>query len=910
VSAPLLATKFYFPLGRQNLVSRPRLLERLQQGVHCPLTLVSAPAGYGKTTLMSEWHAGAGHSIPTAWLSLDTDDNDLARFLTCLIGALETLRPGQCQAALALLQSPQPQPVQSILTVLLNELEQSDKPFVLVLDDYHFITAQPVHEAVAFVLDHQPPQMHLVLLTRTDPPLPLSRLRVRSQLVDIRADQLRFTPDEIAIFLNEVMGLKLSAEDIVSVEARTEGWIASLQLASIAMQTRLSMQDGQDIHSFVSAFTGSHHYIIDYLAEEVLKSQPEEVSSFLLQTSILDRLCGPLCETVTSPPGWPQTSPPPLSGERMEVGAGQAMLENLEHMNLFLMPLDDERRWYRYHHLFADVLSRRLEHLFPQQLPELHRRASQWYEQNGFIPEAIHHALLAGDQDRAVQLVEQNGCTLVMCGEVVTLLKWIKAVESYVQTHPWLAIQKAWALSLTGHLDQVEPTLQPAERLISSLEPTFEVRVMLGTIAAARANSANLQGEAHLAADFARQALEYLPDNDPFPISVRSVATTELGNASWITGHVEEARLAYTEAVRIGQAANNVHMVIITNSSLARVLVELGRLHQAARIYSETLQMATRPDGQRSPLADDIYAGLSQVSYEWNHLEAAAQYTHQCIVLCQQWENYDLLAVSYVMLARLEHVQGHPDEAQEAMRAAEQLASEGRLSSRRYISVETALARLRLAQGNLDRPSHLVQQSGITVDDDIPYLREPEYLILLRVLLAQGDHDAALVLSERLLKLAEATRRMGQVIEILVLQALAFQAKKDMVHALATLDRAVSLAQPEGYVRVFLDEGEPMAKLLVQAKGHGIGYAAELLAAMGGPAGVTQPPAQPLIEPLSAREIEVLKLIEAGCSNQDIAARLVISLPTVKRHISNIYAKLGVESRTQAISMGRELRLV
>ncbi len=892
MSIPLLATKFYFPPGRQNLVSRSRLIERLQQGVQCPLTLVSAPAGYGKTTLMSEWRAGVGRSIPAAWLSLDTNDDDPAHFLTCLIGALETIKPGQCEAARALLQSPQPPSGQSILTVLLNELGQSDQPFVLVLDDYHYIAAQPVHEALTFILEHQPPQMHLVLLTRTDPPLPLARLRVRNQLVDIRADHLRFTPDEIAVFLNKVMGLKLSADDIAAMEARTEGWIAGLQLAA------LSMQGCQDIHGFVSAFTGSHYYIMDYLVEEVLKLQPERVRSFLLETSILDRMCGPLCDAV-------------VEADRKEPVEGQAMLEALEQMNLFLIPLDDERRWYRYHHLFADVLNRRLEHLFPHQLLELHRRASQWYELNGFIPEATHHALMAGDQRRVAQLVEQNGCSLIMRGEVVTLLKWIEAVESYSQTHPWLAIQKAWALSLTGRLDQVEQTLQPAERLISSLEPTVEVRIMLGTIAAARAYSANMQGEARLAADFARQALEYLPDNDPFPQSLRSVATAALGDASWITGNVEEARLAYTEAVRIGQAADNIHMVIIANSNLAHILMELGRLHQAARIYSETLQMATRPDGQRSPLADGIYAGLSRVSYEWNHLEVAAQYTHRCIALCRQWENYDLLAVGYAMLARLEHVQGNPEKAQEAMRAAEQLAGEYPLSPRQSIWIKSSLAHLWLAQGNLEQPSHLVQQSGITIADDIPCLREPEYLVLLRVLLAQGDHDAALELSERLLKPAEATHRMGQVIEILVLQALAYQGKKELAQALAALEKALSLAQPEGYVRTFLDEGEPMAKLLYQAKSHrmGIGYAAELLSAMGEATGITQSPAQLLIEPLSLRELEVLKLIEAGYSNQEIAAKLVISIPTVKRHISNIYAKLGVESRTQAISRGRELRL-
>jgi LuxR family maltose regulon positive regulatory protein len=899
VSIPLLATKFYFPPGRQNLVSRSRLIERLQQGLQCPLTLVSAPAGYGKTTLMSEWHARVGRSIPAAWLSLDTDDDDPARFLPCLIGALETIKPGQCEAARALLQSPQPPSGQSVLTVLLNELGQSDEPFVLVLDDYHFITTQPIHETLTFILEHQPPQMHLVLLTRVDPPLPLARLRVRNQLVDIRADHLRFTPEEISIFLNQVMRLKLSSDDIAAMEVRTEGWIAGLQLAA------LSMQGCPDIHSFVSAFTGSHYYIVDYLAEEVLKLQSESVRSFLLKTSILDRMCGPLCDAVTS------SLTPPQVGEGTGAGSSRAMLETLEQMNLFLIPLDDERRWYRYHHLFADVLNRRLEHLFPHQLPELHRRASLWYEQNGFIPEATQHALVAGDRDRAAQLVEQNGCSLLMRGEVVTLLKWIEAVEPHSQAGPWLAIQKAWALLLTGHVDRVEQTLQTAEKLIPSLEPSIEARTMLGSVAAARAHRANLQGDTRLAADFARRALEQLYDSDSFSCSLRSVATSILGDASRINGDLEEAKRAYTDAVLIGRAANDLQMVIVANTGLAGILMEQGQLHQAARIYSETLQMATRPDGHRSPLAEGVYAGLSRVSYEWNHLEATAQHVHQCIQLCQQWEDKDLQAIGYVMLARLEHAQSHPEEAQEAMRAAEQLAGESPLSPKQSIWVKSSLARLWLAQGNLERPSRFVQQSGITIADDIPYLREPEYLVLLRVLLAQGDHDAALALSERLRKPAEATHRVGQVIEILILQALAFQGKKEVSQALAILEKALSLAQPEGYVRAFLDEGEPMAKLLYQAKSRrmGAGYAAELLSAMGKATVITQPPTQLLIEPLSLRELEVLKLIEAGYSNQQIAAKLVISIPTVKRHISNIYAKLGVESRTQAISRGRELGL-
>jgi LuxR family maltose regulon positive regulatory protein len=848
---------------------------------------------------------------------LDEGDNDPARFIEYFITALHRIIPSIPVDLPGRFQGMQPAPFDTLMLLLINEISEQTAPLVLVLDDFHALHAESILEMLAFLLEHMPPQMHLVLLSRIDPPLPLARLRVSNQVVDIRADQLRFTPEEIAVFLNDVMGLKLSADEIAAMEARTEGWIAGLQLAA------LSMQGSQDVHGFVTAFAGSHHYIMDYLAEEVLRLQPERVRSFLLRTSILGRMCGPLCDAL-------------LKEDAQEPADGQAMLDELARMNLFVVPLDDERRWYRYHHLFADVLNRRLEQVSAHQLPDLHRRASQWFEQNGLIPEATRHALMAGDPDRATRLVEQNGCMLMMRGEVITLLNWIEALESQSQARPWLAILKAWALALTGHLDRVEPTLQSAERLISSpkpsletqrpsrriwqsggsgyeiqAKPSLETKIMLGSMAAARAYLANRHGDTGRAAIFAQQALSYLPNRVPFSRSLRSLTTSILGDASWLNGDLDEARQAYTEAVRIGRAADNIHLAIIANAHRAETMIEQGQLHEAARAFAETLQMATDQNGQSSPLAERIYIGLSRVSYEWNHLEAATRYAQQGIELCQKWGSVEFQAAGYVMLARLEQAQCNTEHAQKVMRAAEQLASEHRLSPWQSMWVKSALARLWIAQGNPDRAFHFVQQSGITMDDEIVYLREPEYLILLRLLLAHGDHDSALALSERLLQKAEATNRMGRVIEILILQALAFQGKKEVSQALAVLDRAVSLAQPEGYVRAFLDEGEPMAKLLYQAKSHriGTGYTAELLSAMGQAYGAAQPPAQLLIEPLTMRELEVLKLIEAGYSNQEIAAKLVISIPTVKRHISNIYAKLGVKSRTQAISLERELRL-
>jgi LuxR family maltose regulon positive regulatory protein len=504
-----------------------------------------------------------------------------------------------------------------------------------------------------------------------------------------------------------------------------------------------------------------------------------------------------------------------------------------------------------------------------------------------------------------------------MSGEGFTLLKWVEAVETYAQWHPWLAVLKAWAFALTGRLDRVESTLQMAEGLISSPEASLEFKIMLGSIAAVRAYLANQQGDAQLAANFAQSALEYLPDGNEFSCSIRSVAVSILGDASLLTGNLRDARQAYLEATRISQAAGNIYMSMIANTNLAVVLAEQGHLRQAARVYTETLKLATRPDGQRLPLADRIYAGLAEISYEWNDLEVAERYTHLCIELCRQWGNSDILAKAYLQLAWLERVKGDLENALEALRAAEQISAEGRLSLRQSVYVSIACACWRLAQGNLEGAIQFVQQSGVTSESltNDPQILDRQghaYILLLRLLLAQGDHEGALSLAGRLLHLAEAAHRTRTVIEILVLQALVLQAKKDLPQAIQVLERAVTLARPEGFVRVFLDEGEPMAKLLYQAKNHRVGdqFISELLTATGKGAVKAPPLAQVLIEPLTLRELEVLRLIESGCANQEIADRLVISIPTVKRHISNIYAKLGAKSRTHAISLGRELNLL
>jgi LuxR family maltose regulon positive regulatory protein len=889
-SEHLLRTKLYIPPIRSDQIIRSRLLDRIHDGLDRSLILVSAPAGYGKTTLISGWIQET--KIPSAWLSLDERDNDPVRFLQYLLAALRPLAPTIETDILGMLQGLPATQYEDVIHLLASEFTACPNPFVLVLDDFHVIHSEAVLKIISTLLERMPPPMRLAILSRTDPPLPLSRMRVRNQLLDIRVEQLRFTQSEIAAFLNEAAGMTLAAADLSAMEVRTEGWIAGLQLAA------LSMKGCQDIHGFVSAFTGSHHYVMDYLVEEVLKLQPDPVAAFLLQTSILDRLCGPLCESVAG-------------GSAAEAVAGQAMLETLQEMNLFVIPLDDERRWFRYHHLFADVLKKRLEKQFPHLRPTLHRRASEWYERNGFIAESIQQAVAAGDPDRAADLIEQNGCVLLIRGEVSTLLQWTDAIEFPSESRPWLAIQKAWALALTGDLDRVEPTLEAPERLLSPLEPTAEVQTMRGTIAAARAHCANSLADTRSAEDYAHLALEQLPDCSSISRSVRSVATSILGDASWINGNLEEAIRAYTEAGRIGREAGNPYMTVIAESNLADVLMEQGRLRLAADRYAHALQMAIRPDGQKSPLAEKILAGLGRLAYEENRLSDAEQYLHQCIELCRQWNENEVQAGAFAMLARLEQARGRREEAQEAARNAEQSAGKGPISSRRSVQINSDMAYFLRSCGNPERIPDLIGKSGLSIDDEIQYRQLPEYVVLTQVLLDQGNYQAAISLSERLLRQAEAAGRVGLVIETLILRALSSQGKKENDQALASLERALVIAQPEGYVRSFLDEGEAMTRLLCQFRSRrpGNGYAAELLAAIGAIPAMTQPSMQILKEPLTAREVEVLKLIEAGCSNEKIARQLVISLPTVKRHISNIYMKLEVKSRTQAIAIGKELKV-
>jgi len=893
---PLLSTKLFMPPVRSELVPRPRLIAQLNAGIRRKLILVSAPAGFGKTTLLSTWLTEC--QCPVAWVSLDDGDNDPVRFLSYIIAALQTISPGVGEDAQTLLRSPQRPPAESVLTLLINEIcsvsgtvDGASHPCILALDDYHMIDAPAVHSAVAFLLDNLPPHLHLVIATRADPPLLLSRWRSRGQLLEIREAHLRFAPDEAAAFLNKVMGLALTATDIAAMHTRTEGWIAALQLAALSLKGR----DTENLASFVSSFTGSHHYIVDYLVEEVLSRQTHAVLSFLLRTSILETLSGPLCDALT------------------DGTDGQAMLETMEQSNMFLVPLDDDRHWYRYHHLFADALQSRLPKTYPETVPELHRRAAEWYEHNGFVAQALHHALAVADKDRAVRLVEQNGRTMFIGGEITTLANWLKSLGEVIHEHPLLGIYQAWTLTLTAQTAGVEKLLEELEGQIHDCrsDDPAETRNMLGEIYIIRGLVTFFEGDVLRASQLCQQALDCISEEN---VALRSIAAHVLGQTRGYTGDLVGAYEANAEAARLARMSGNMLAAIAAMSSLADKLIEQGRLHQAAQTHDEALELVTRSDGVQLPAAGRVYACLSKVLYHWNDLEGVTRCAQRAIELCQLGGNVEFLTVGYVMLARARQAQGNSDGAQEALQEAERLAQGHNLPATTISWMGAFRVRLWLAQGNLEKAARWALQRGLQSDDPLPYVREAEYLTFVRVLLAQEKNDTALTLSERLLRAAEAGGRTARVMELLVLRALALQAKGDIVQAVAALGQALSMAQPEGFRRVFLDEGQPMAALLRQAQLQRTtphkAFVSELLSEMAGFPETRLPLTQPLLDPLSERELEVLRLVATGLSNREIADELFLATGTVKKHLSNIFGKLNAQNRTECVARARELHLL
>ena len=918
MSPPLLATKLYRPPPRPKGMLRPRLIERLNAGLHRNLTLLAAPAGFGKTTLLSQWLDGCAR--PVAWLTLDASDHEPARFLAYLVAALQTVVPEFGAGLLAALLAPQAPTPAAAVTDLINALATLAQPVVLVLDDYHLVNAAPVDAALGLLLAHQPPQLHLVIATREDPPLPLARLRARDQLTELRVSELRFSHTEADALLSQTEGLSLSADVVAVLASRTEGWAAGLHLAA------LSLRGHQDAAGFVHSFSGSQRFVLDYLLEEVLQQQSVPLQQFLLRTSVLERLCGPLCDAVLA----------------MPVGTGQATLEAIERANLFLVPLDDQRCWYRYHHLFGELLQQRLPEeaaMGKGAIATLHLRASGWYEAQGLLLEALHHAAAAADPARVAALAERAWAHMNSSFQAAAWCRWVGQLsEEVLRVRPVLCTQYAWALMDTGQTEASEAWLRHAERWLSAADSTESAShdemasiVVVASellpslparIAAARAYLAQSRGDFIAAQQYAATTRDLNAETEPL---LHAQAAVLLGVSQWSTGALEAAYSAFAAWVEHTRAAGNLAFALASGFYLAEIRLAQGQLREAARLYRQFLTLVPADHEALRMAAPHLHLGLAVIAHEQGDAQAATLHLRTSQEQGEQAALIDWPFRWRLAQARIKESSGNWEAALDLLDAAE----------RRYLPnpvpdlrpVAALKARVYLRQGNLLAATAWVAACGITATDDLSYRREFEHMTLARVLLAKltrsviaryrrehvaSDQHDVLDLLTRLLAAAEAGGRIGSQIEILLLQSLAHEALDDSGQARIPLQRALALAEPEGYVRLFADEGAPLARLLEREREAGGGmqtYLQRVHAACA--TQLTAHPAslalQPAAEPLTAREREVLRLIAEGLSNQELAARLHLSPQTVKVHTRNIYSKLGVASRTQAVARGRDL---
>jgi LuxR family transcriptional regulator, maltose regulon positive regulatory protein len=906
----LLATKLHVPRQQPGFVTRRRLVHALDEGLARRLILVGAPAGFGKTALLAGW-ARSGDR-PVAWLSLDAGDNDPARFWRHAVAALDRARPGIAERVDALLGPPAPASFEGLVTALINELAAppGKDELLLILDDYHLIDAQQVHEPLVFLLEHLPPGVHVVLASRADPPLPLARLRAGGQLAELRAGDLRFTAEEAAALLRETAGDVLPAAAVVALAARTEGWAAGLQLAA------LSLQGQADPTGFVAAFSGSHRYVLDYLAEEVLEHQSEQVREFLLETSVLDRLSGGLCDAVTGRTG------------------GQVMLERVERANLFLVPLDEVRGWWRYHHLFADLLRARLQQQQPGRAAALHRAAAAWCEEHGLADDAVRHALAAGDPAWAARLIERHFDETFLLGERTTIQRWLSSLPAELaRSRPRLLLAQARLALLSGRLETAKGLLDAAERpRADAADEPYEPSAgraasLLANVPAAialdHALLAYLRGDAESTVTFASRTLAELGEGEQM---LDSLARWQLAVAEWLRGQLAPAERAFAASITSWWSVGEPTMAASGCHLLGQVQRALGRLDAALNTYQQALEM-TAPAGRPAlPAAGVAYVGMAEVAYQRGELDAALRHVTKGLPLCRQLVYSQPLATGLAALAWIRHAQGDPAGAREAMGEAGRVAP-GPDVAGLLNPVPAQRARLLLAQGEVAAAARWVEERGLAPDDEPGYPREPEYLVLARVLLAQDRPVPALGLLGRLHAAATAQGRTGSVIEIQALQALALTATGEEERAVDALAQALMLGCPQGYVRVFADEGAPMSALLArlvaaQKADHAVarrvplGCLARLLRAFGEPpaaAGVRQDAAVAvlgLVEQLTARELEILALLAAGTPNPRIAEQLVVSLDTVKKHVSHILGKLGAANRTEAVTRASQLGLI
>ncbi len=917
---PLLTTKLYAPPTRPALVPRPHLVERLNAGLRQKLILVAAPAGFGKTTLLSEWLSRC--VAPVAWFSVDEDDNDPARFLAYLSAALKSLMP--CEAPTA--EEPVPawdvaaRDPETVLTTLINRLNTLSGDCVLVLDDYHLITAQPVHTMLTFLLNHLPRTVHLVIASRADPPLPVARLRGRGQLTELRQADLRFTVDEAVEFLQRVAGLSLTADDAATLNARAEGWVAGLQMAAISMQGR-DDAPGR-VAGFIRALSGSNRYILDYLVEEVIERQPDNIQAFLFQTSILDRLSGALCDAV-------------LRQEEHESLAvqSQAILEYLDAANLFIVPLDDRREWYRYHRLFADLLRSRLLRFWPDHTPDLHRRAAAWYAAHGDIPEAIAHRLDAGDGEPAAALIEQVLEPMLMRGEIATLLHWLDALpEAVISTHPQMYALHAGLMLLSGRpLEVVEARLHNAD-LYSDRIP--------GQIAALRAIVAAYKIQPAEALKFAHQALAQLPETDRF---LRGFALWIVSSYESLGGDFDLGDHRLDELARLGASSGNVMVAVMSWAQLAESQARQGHLHKAQELYQRALDLAVDGHGHRLPIAGNPLVGLSDLAMLWDDLDTAVDYLQQAITLLESWSEIAALE-AYTALAWIRQVQGDVEAANAAIQQAQRMAirfdatdfddrAVAYLQARLWIMRNDIAAAQRWAEERELYPFTGIDLSPDTDSQPKKRMFKYELVIVAQLLLAQNQPTEALTVLDVVLPVATRQRRPALMIQIYLLQGIALRLLGQYERAMIALEQALALAEPEGYVYPFRDMGavalalELLAEFRPWRERHPRGpeaqrlcaYADKLASILGNPPSRTTSPVPylrtesslpVLIEPLSARELEILRLLPSDLSTAEIAQTLFVSVHTVRSHLKTIYSKLDAHTRYEAIARAQVLELL
>jgi LuxR family transcriptional regulator, maltose regulon positive regulatory protein len=883
MSAVLLKTKLYVPATRPELVPRPHLIERLNEGLSRKLILIAAPAGYGKTTLLSSWVQSCGQ--PVAWVSLDERDNEPTRFLSYLITAIQTIESQLGQDILSAMQSAQSSIMADWLPVLVNQLDSIATSFVLVLDDYHLITTPAIHQALAFLLEHQPAQLHLVIATRKDPPLPLPRLRARGQLIELRQADLRFTFEETSAFLRRVAGTELSTKDVSALVSRTEGWIAGLQMAALSLRNRA------DVSRLISTFGGSHEYIVDYFAAEVLDQQPESIKNFLLQTSILDRLYGSLCDAVTG-----------------QID-GQHTLEQLQQANLFVVSLSDDRCCYRYHHLLRDLLLKQLQQAQPERVPELQRRASHWCEEHDLIDDAIEHARAAHDEQRLGQLLDKYAEAFFSRGEYVTLLRWIAALpDDQRQARPALGIRQAVMLSAVGQQREAGRALQEVDQALANLDETIsQNRELLGQAAAAHALVATFQDDPQSILFYARRALDFVPGETDW----RSSVLLARSNAYFLIGEQAACIADLSAAIAIATAQNNHLLALFEMAKLAQSYWTQGQLTRAVQVCQTALQHIDQNALARSAMSTHVFITWGAILCERNDLDHAAEYVRRGLELSRSSQDVLDQLLAYRTMVRVYIAQRDLSAAGEFLQQAEAFTRGYHIPMQHLSALIGLKAQCLIRLGKLAEADDALRQLAAQANKAIPFAHHGRvYLSLAQLHMAQGNLPVAEQTLDRLFEFSQRSGQLRWVMPIQILRAVVYQTRRDLSQALSALEAAMDLSEPAGFIQEFLDEGEPMRQLLHEAIRHQVKpeFAQQLLNRFPSDRPAEKPIG--LVEPLSDREIEVLKLVAEGLSNQEIAARLYLSLRTVKFHTSNIYGKLGVKSRTEAVAKARDLRLL